>query len=75
MYRTEEFSLKQIYFSVRNTGKLMLFTVWEGKKGSHVSSTASTKPVGLNCSQWILLPGCPCSGTEVIVFLSEEECG
>lgn len=55
--------------------KVRVVHVWEGKKVSHVSTTASTK------SWWVstALSGSYClgiwgSGTELIVFLSEE-CG
>lgn len=64
MYRTEEFSLKQIDFSVKDAGKLMLFIVWEGKKGSHVSTTTSTK------SSWVstALSGSYCPGVWELFF-------
>lgn len=69
MYCTEELSLKQINFNVKDSEKLMLLIVWEGKKSSHVSTTASTKP------QWVsaALSGSCClgawgSGTELLVF-------
>lgn len=58
MYCTEELSLKQINFNVKDSEKLMLLIVWEGKKSSHVYTTASTKP------QWVsaALSGSWCLG-------------
>lgn len=55
MYCTEEYSLKQIDFAVKDVGKLMC-----GRRGKVPVSPPQLpqNPSGPSCSEWILLLGC-----------------